>query len=1062
MTSHDQPSPRQYKGVTISSTFQDLEEHRDALIDILTGQGLFPIAMEHDSARPGVDVIDSSIQKVRDGAAYIGIISRRYGQVPECPRRNPDGLSITELEFDEALRLGRSILLFVMGEKHPVREADVELDPDLRKKLQAFRDRAKLMGPDSRVQRVYDTFESLEQFRTRAARAVAELGPYLQAQTPAPAPEPDPASPPAQAAAPAPLPAPPAFYAEPPYIGSHAFVGRQAELDRLSDWAAAADPHPVLLFEAIGGTGKSMLTWEWTTRHATAVRGDWAGRFWYSFYERGAIMADFCRRALAYITGRPLEEFRKKKTPELSELLLRHLRDRPWLLVLDGLERVLVAYHRFDAAQVADEEAGTSDQIAQRDPCNAIRPEDDELLRMLAGAAPSKLLLTTRLTPRVLLNSANQAIPGVLRVPLAGLRPPDAEALLRSCGITGTSTKIQAYLKAHCDCHPLVTGVLAGLINDYLPNRGNFDTWATDPAGGGRLNLAELDLVQKRNHILKSAIAAQPEKSRALLSTLALLSEAVDYNTLNALNPHLPAQPERVAEPVQPEQQWNWEHLTDSGRKAAQASYRALLLRRREYERALAEWRNSPDVMAAAQELRRTVRNLEGSGLLQYDYQARRFDLHPVVRGVVAGQLGHDEKTELGGRVVDFFSQQAHSPYHEAETLEDVLDGVRIVRTLLHMGDNRKGYAAFLAVNDSLMFNLEAYAEVLSLLRPFFQQGWAALPADVREGEGAYLVNEAGIALGYIGDATGALAAFTAALLAYLRQEKWVDVLLHNIAAILADLNQLAKADRCATLAFAAAIARDQPSEVFRTRFLMFQLLGRRGCWAEADAMWQVLEPMGRDWARSDYRPGEVEHHYAVSRLWRGDLREQDLSLAEQLAQEGKNRLGIRLLHALRGDWYLEQKEWALASGSFSEAIRMAHEVGVRDVASMTRRTLANYHLGTLPDARHEAAQMAAIPNPDHETLAKLWVAIGDAEQARKHALAAYEWAWADGEPYVRRYELNRARALLEELGEAVPNLPPYDPAKDEKFPWEDEVLAAIERIRAERQEDEDEDVEED
>ena len=54
------------------------------------------------------------------------------------------------------------------------------------------------------------------------------------------------------------------LYAEPRYIGSHAFVGRVAELETLSDWASPSEPHPVLLYEAIGGTGKSMLTWEWT------------------------------------------------------------------------------------------------------------------------------------------------------------------------------------------------------------------------------------------------------------------------------------------------------------------------------------------------------------------------------------------------------------------------------------------------------------------------------------------------------------------------------------------------------------------------------------------------------------------------------------------------------------------------------------------------------------------------------------------------------------------------------------------------------------------------------
>jgi len=76
------------------------------------------------------------------------------------------------------------------------------------------------------------------------------------------------------------IPVPPALYAEPRYIGSHSFVGRTAHLARLSDWTAPAEAHPVLLFEAIGGTGKSMLTWEWTTRHAPGARDDWAGLFW--------------------------------------------------------------------------------------------------------------------------------------------------------------------------------------------------------------------------------------------------------------------------------------------------------------------------------------------------------------------------------------------------------------------------------------------------------------------------------------------------------------------------------------------------------------------------------------------------------------------------------------------------------------------------------------------------------------------------------------------------------------------------------------------------------------
>ena len=68
-------------------------------------------------------------------------------------------------------------------------------------------------------------------------------------------------------------------------------------------------------------------------------------------------------------------------------------------------------------------------------------------------------------------------VPGVRREFLGGLRPTDAEALMRAAGISGSSKTIRSYVQQNCDCHPLVVGVLAGLINDYMPARGDFDRW---------------------------------------------------------------------------------------------------------------------------------------------------------------------------------------------------------------------------------------------------------------------------------------------------------------------------------------------------------------------------------------------------------------------------------------------------------------------------------------------------------------------------------------------------------------------------------------------------------
>jgi hypothetical protein len=1035
----------------VSSTFEDFKAHREALISAISGQGLYPIAMEHDSALPTGTVIDSSLQKVRDGAAYVGIIGARYGNTPKSAEYNPEGLSLTELEFREARSLGRPVLLFIMGPEHEVKQRDVEWDPEKRRKLEAFREEAKKSSAGSQVHRVYKMFNSLNEFEVAATQSVAELRRFLDAQA-------APADQPLAPAAPEPadgdnIPAPPALYAEPRYIGSHAFVGRIAQLATLNDWAAPAEAHPVLLVEAIGGTGKSMLTWEWTTRHATGAREDWAGVFWYSFYEKGAVMADFCRRALAYMSGQPLAAFEEKKQAELSDLLLHQLQTRPWLLVLDGLERVLVAYHRYDAAQLADEQAGRTDEIAHRDPCSAIRPRDDDLLRQLAVASPSKILITTRLVPRVLLNAANQPIPGVSHERLPGLRPADAEALLRTCGVRGDSAHMQDYLQRHCDCHPLVTGVVAGLVNDYLPDRGDFDTWAADPDQGGQLNLAHLDLIQKRNHILTSALEALPDASRELLSTLSLLPESFDYTLIAALNPHRPPQPQTVPEPERPEDISQWALLRKKEQKEARRKHAAALERWREYERAYAAWQTAPETLGAATALTATVRDLEQRGLLQYERQTGRWDLHPVVRAVASGTLRNYDRDHTGQQIIDYFSQRPHYPYERAKTLEDLHDGLTIGKTLLQMNRRRDAWDALRGeLMRALLFNLEAYPEALSLLRPFFPHNWSEPPADLTVSDLGQLASHAGMAFHALGYFTEARELAEACVRCDVRVQSWPNlrISLDNLSKAFANLNRLALSEHYSVLSLRLAEALDRPEHLFRARLTQFGVLTEVGRWDEAEEMWNLLDPMGRDWPRHIYRPGEAEYDHLSALLFPlGRLTDADLDVTEDLAHTGQSRGVIRRLHRLRGEWRLTRGEYALAVENFQDAIRMAHEAGFPDPRSETLLTLARFQLKQLPAAREDALRLsAAYWDSAHLALAKLWHALGDTEQAAVHAKAAYRYAWADGEPYFRRYSLDRTKTLLQQLGEDIPALPAYDPSQHPKNLLEDEIAAAITELR--------------
>lgn len=1050
--------PRAIAQAMVSSTFTDLKEHRAALIAAIHKHKLHANVMEHDDAKASGDVIDSSLRMVRESAAYVLLIGFKYGQTPQDAERNREQLSITELEYNEALQLGRPTLLFIMGEKHPVLISDIEEDPVKKVKLAAFRERAKIKTPGTSVHRVFSVFNSLEDFKDKMASSLAELSQLLDAQDPEP--------PNVEASSPSmgtrrAIPTPPAFYAEPDYIGSHEFVGRAAELQALNDWAQPADPTNLLLFEAIGGNGKSMLTWQWTTQRAPGLRTGadaWAGRFWYSFYERGAVMQDFCQRALAYMTGRPLEELKKKKTTELKEPLLAELHARPWLLILDGLERVLVAYHRIDAAEVPDEEANNpTDKIVNRNPCDAIRDEDNDLLRALAAAAPSKLLASSRLTPRVLLNPSGQPIPGARRVTLPGLRPPDAEQLLRSCGIRGDSEAIQSYLTANCDNHPLVIGVLAGLINDYLPDRGNFEAWVTATDGGAALNLASLDLIQRRNHILRAALDALAPASRQLLSTLALLSEAVDYETLKALNPHLPPQPEEVEEPELPENYWRWKNLNDEEKTGRQKEYDTALANWKVYEQALNIWHTSTEVRTAPAKLAKTVKDLEQRGLLQYDSRDKRHDLHPVVRGVAAGGMSVEDTNRYGQRVVDHFSSQPHSPYKQAETMEELSSGLHLVRILLKLGHLQKAADIYGHGDDlptALLFNLEAYAETLSLLRGFFPVSWRDFPEEMETSDASSIANDAAIALLSCGEQDEALSAFGASLRLEVDRSAWfgVGTRLCNIAHTLSEQKLVAKALRVASLALDLATVSNDAESLFKSRLKLFDDLSCTGEWQAAEVTWQLLDPMGREWRRSVYRQGNAEYYFAKSQFWQGNLKEENLAAAALLAKQDNNRGTLRALHKLRGAWRLEQRDWPGAITSLQEAVQMARERRLVDEGAETGLALAKFQLGQLDHPSHEAERLALLRNPSHRTLTQLWLAIGDLTQAKHHVLAAYRWAWADGEPYVHRYELTQTTALLQQLNVPVPLLPPYDPNKDEPFPWEADVRAAIEKLREEKE----------
>lgn len=99
--------------IYLSSTYEDLKEHRKAVYDALHKLGHRVFAMEGYIAtdqRP----LEKCLRDVAGCDYYVGIFAWRYGYIP-----GNDGKSITELEFREAGKKRRPRLIFLLDRKAP-------------------------------------------------------------------------------------------------------------------------------------------------------------------------------------------------------------------------------------------------------------------------------------------------------------------------------------------------------------------------------------------------------------------------------------------------------------------------------------------------------------------------------------------------------------------------------------------------------------------------------------------------------------------------------------------------------------------------------------------------------------------------------------------------------------------------------------------------------------------------------------------------------------------------------------------------------------------------------
>src|SRR5574341_766470 len=99
--------------IFISSTYEDLKDHRGAVRDAILRLGHQPIGMEDFGSRPE-EWSKAALNAMDDCSALVGIYAHRYGSIPDG-----DKLSITEQEFDKARSLEIPCFCYHVDPNHP-------------------------------------------------------------------------------------------------------------------------------------------------------------------------------------------------------------------------------------------------------------------------------------------------------------------------------------------------------------------------------------------------------------------------------------------------------------------------------------------------------------------------------------------------------------------------------------------------------------------------------------------------------------------------------------------------------------------------------------------------------------------------------------------------------------------------------------------------------------------------------------------------------------------------------------------------------------------------------
>ena len=750
------------------------------------------------------------------------------------------------------------------------------------------------------------------------------------------------------------------WYIPHPYPMPPNFTGRKAELKMLEGWLVD-DRDRLFILRALGGFGKSALTWQWICNHVNPAQ--WKRLVWWSFYEGDASFENFVKSSLKYLHI----EVPQGQRPQVDELLKAMQREKI-LLIIDGFERALRAYSSMNAAYQGDEEPRL-----ENNQLDCVNINAEWFLKGVCSLPKikSKLLMTTRLTPRTV-KPRGEIMLGCHEEELTSMSKEDAVDFFRKQGIKGTHAEIEAACALY-GYHPLSLRLLAGRILKDFEN-------PADIVVAQRLKI-DGDIIQQKHHVLEISYNSLPPHEQKILGTIACFRSPVEFTALQYT----------------------------------------------------AENKNT---------LVNDLHDLTERGLLHFDENNKRFDLHPIVRHYAYEHLTGTDRFDTHDLIYHYFD--AIPKPQKIYRLEDLTPVIEIYHHLLQRGgiiEARRLYDS--RIRRVLYFQLGVYELIIELLQSLL--GAQEEIPEKPEQDVAWTLNELGKAYGMNGEPVHAIELLKRSLRIRkkLNHKTEEAKILSNLGNRLVDIGNLKNA--LSVLKSAEKLCIDAENEFLEA--VIHRQLGRVmsccGMWDNAPVEFsksrEIFTTLRADQPQSALNSYLAHHelllkrdlnspkasffspiHYALFSL--------DIDQRVAISRHPYRRDNIRT-HWILGASYLIEDKPADAERYLNQALIMCR--GSNNVEIEARILIELAHLHCYQQNYEEAKSLAEEALTITERCSyvlqgadvNLFLAQYALEQekdktkAKEYAETALKLAYCDGPPYYYKVAYEEAERMLRKLG---------------------------------------------